>query len=129
MATPAGHAATPVRLLLDEMLSDEIAAGLRERGHDVLAVVADAELVGRPDPDILAFATAARRVVVTRNIKDFVVLDARLRADDRAHAGIVAVSTKTFPEDRQAIGALVGALDTLLQNSSVEPSTLVFLRR
>lgn len=65
-----------VRLLLDEMLSDDLAAALRTRGHDVRAVVADHAMVALPDATILATATAEGRAVVTRNIKDFVDLDA-----------------------------------------------------
>jgi Trk K+ transport system NAD-binding subunit len=36
-------------LLLDEMFSGAIAEQLRAKGHDVLAVVADPDLVALPD--------------------------------------------------------------------------------
>lgn len=117
------------KLLLDEMLSDDIAAELRARDHDVRSVVADARLVGLPDSEVLAHATADGRAVVTRNIKDFVVLDAHGRAGDAPHAGLVLVSTKSFPEDRRAVGALVQSLDKLLSQGGVESGAVVFLRR
>lgn len=117
------------RLLLDEMLSDDIAGQLCAKGHDVLAVVADPGLIALPDSGVLAHATTGGRAVVTRNIKDFMVLDAHCRASGSPHAGLVLVSTKTFPEDRNAIGALVRSLGKLLSEGGIEPSAVVFLQR
>ena len=65
----------PHRFLLDEMFSDEIAAQLRARGHDVTSVVADPLLVALPDDKILAEAGVVGRVLVTANIRDFAPLD------------------------------------------------------
>ena len=48
-------------LLLDEMFSDDVAGRLRKRHHDVLAVVADPDLVGLPDSQILTEAAAGGR--------------------------------------------------------------------
>ena len=84
-------------LLLDEMFSGIIAEQLRAKGHDVLAAVADPALVGLADDQILAHAAAARRTLVTANIKDFIPLDARYRAASQTHAGLILVSAKTFP--------------------------------
>jgi len=116
-------------LLLDEMLSDAIGGQLRAKGHDVRAVVADPGLIGMPDAAVLAHATTAGRVVVTRNIKDFVVLDAHRRAAGSPHAGLVLVSANAFPEDRHAVDALVGSLDKLLSQGGIEPGAVVFLPR
>ena len=118
-----------VRLLLDEMLSDEIGEQLRARGHDVTAVVTDQTLLGAPDSAVLAHATEHGRAVVTRNIKDFLALDAQYRAGTATHAGLVLVSTKTFPEDDTAIGALVVALDALVAGGRPEPGAVLFLQR
>jgi len=85
-------------LLLDEMFSGIIAEQLRAKGHDVLAAVADPALTGLADDQILAHATAARRALVTANIKDFIPLDARYRAASQTHAGLILVSAKTFPK-------------------------------
>jgi hypothetical protein len=117
------------RLLLDEMFSDDIAQRLRDKGHDVLVVVADPELVALPDSAVLAHATLENRVLVTKNIKDFMVLDAHYRASGSSHAGLVLVSTKTFPEDRHALGALVRSLDKLLSQGGIDHGTVVFLQR
>ena len=101
-------------LLLDEMFSVAIAEQLRAKGHDVIAVVTDPALVGLSDDQILAHATDTGRALVTANIKDFVPLDARYRAASQTHAGLILVSTKTFPQDRTFTAAITSALSALL---------------
>ena len=117
------------RLLLDEMLSGAIAEQLRARRHDVAAVVEDNALISLPDEDLLVAATEAGRAIVTANIKDFVPLDQRWKAAGQSHAGIVLVPTKTCPQDRAFIGALVDALDRLLRTPGVLGDDVVFLQR
>ncbi len=120
-------------LLLDEMLGERIAAQLVGRGHgvvSVVSVVADSALVSLPDDQVLAEAARQGRALVTLNVKDFLPLDAQYRAGGRSHAGIVLISTKAFPQDRGFVGAVVGALDKLLQESgAVGPDQVVFLQR
>lgn len=117
------------RLLLDEMLSGALADQLRARGHDVLAVVTDTDLAGAQDAAVLAWATANGRAVVSRNIKDFVALDATQRTSGSAHGGFVLISTKTFPEDNEAFGALLRSLDKLLTEGTVMAGGVIFLHR
>jgi hypothetical protein len=118
------------QLLLDEMFSGIIAEQLRAKGHDVLAVVADPALTGLADDQILAHATATRRALVTANIKDFMPLDARYRAASQAHAGLILVSTKAFPQDRAVTAAIISALSALLdQPSQIQPGQMLFLPR
>ena len=115
-------------LLLDEMFSGIIAEQLRAKGHDVLAAVADPALVGLADDQILAHAAAARRALVTANIKDFIPLDARYRAASQTHAGLILVSAKTFPQDRTFTAAIISALSALLdQPSQIQPGQVLFL--
>ena len=117
-------------LLLDEMFSDTIAQQLRAKGHDVLAVVADPALVALPDDQVLARAAAAGRVLVTANIKDFMPLDARYRAAGQAHAGLILVSTKTFPQDRGYTHAVTAALIAILdQPQQIQSDQVTFLSR
>jgi predicted nuclease of predicted toxin-antitoxin system len=118
------------RLLLDEMLPGAIAEQLRAKGHDVIAVVADHALVGLPDDQILAQAASTGRVLVTANIKDFMPLDARYRAASQAHAGLILVSVKTFPQDRGFTAAIASALLILLdQPGQIQPGQVLFLTR
>ena len=117
------------RLLLDEMFSDQIAVQLRARGHDVRSVVADPSLVATPDQQLFAEAAAAGRALVTANIKDFIPLDGQYKATGRPHAGLVLVSTKTFPQDRSYTGTVVTALDKLLTEAGDLTDRILFLER
>jgi hypothetical protein len=118
------------RLLLDEMFPRAMADQLNAKGHDVRAVVTDQEFVGLPDEEILIGATEAGRTLVTANIKDFMPLDARYRAMNRSHAGLIMVSTKTFPQNRAYVTAITSALDALLAaDGGTQPGGVVFLAR
>ena len=129
-ATTAGAGPVTYPLLLDEMLSADNAVQLDKRGHDVMAVVSDPGLVGLADEQILSEAATNGRALVTANIKDFVPLDAQYKTAGRQHAGLVLVSTKTFPQDRTLLGALTDALDVLLSTvGGIGPDRVVFLRR
>jgi len=117
-------------LLLDEMFSGLIAEQLRTAGHDVLAVVTDPALVTLADDQILAHATTTGRALVTANIKDFMPLDARYRAASQNHAGLILVSSKTFPQDRAYTAAITKALAALLdQPTQIQPGQVLFLTR
>jgi Domain of unknown function (DUF5615) len=117
-------------LLLDEMFSDTIAQQLRAKGHNVQAVVADPSLASLPDDQILARAAAAGRALVTANIKDFMPLDAQYRAAGQAHAGLILVSTKTFPQNRSFTSAVISALTAFLdEREQIGVSQVTFLIR
>jgi hypothetical protein len=126
--SPDEHVSHP--LLLDEMFSGLIAEQLRAKGHDAFSVVTDSALAGLPDDQILAHATAAGRALVTANIKDFIPLDARYRAANQTHAGLILVSAKTFPQDRTVTAAIISALSALLDKpGQIQPGQVLFLRR
>jgi uncharacterized protein DUF5615 len=115
-------------LLLDEMFTDDIAQQLRTKGYDVISVVADPALVGLPDDQILAYATAEGRALVTANIKDFVPLDTHYRAAGQSHPGLILVSTKTFPQNRGFPSAVATALATLLNSTAkIQSCQVLFL--
>jgi hypothetical protein len=117
-------------LLLDEMSADTIARQLRAQGHDVTSVAADPALVGLPDEQVLAYATTQGRALVTANIKDFVPLDGRYRAAGQSHAGLILVSTKTFPQNRGFTSAVTAAVAALLRGTTkIQPGQVLFLTR
>jgi hypothetical protein len=117
-------------LLLDEMFSDSIAQQLRAKAHDVISVGADQALIALPDEQILAYATAEGRALVTANVKDFIPLDGRYRAAGQSHTGLILVSTKTFPLNRGFTAAITAALVTLLSEpTKIQPSQVLFLVR
>jgi Domain of unknown function (DUF5615) len=118
------------QLLLDEMFPQAMADQLNAKGHDVRAVVANPEFVGLPDEDTLIGATEAGRALVTANIKDFMPIDARYRAANRIHAGLIMVSSKTFPQNRAYVTAITTALDALLAtDGGIQAGAVVFLAR
>lgn len=73
----AGRAATaavtpwPLRLLLDEHYSRRVAASLRDRGHDVVALLEVPGAAGLPDPAVYHLTAQLGRRVVTENSCDF----------------------------------------------------------
>jgi hypothetical protein len=116
--------------MLDEMFSDTTAQQLRAKGHDVQAVVADPSLVSLPDDQVFSRATAAGRALVTANIKDFMPLDAQYRAAEQAHAGLILVSAKSFPQNRSYTSAVISALAALLdQPGQIQAGPVTFLLR
>jgi Domain of unknown function (DUF5615) len=117
-------------LLLDEMFTDDIAGQLRTEGYDVISVVADPALVGLPDDQVLAYATTEGRALVTANIMDFIPLDTHYRAADQSHAGLILVSTKTFPQSRGFPSAIAIALAEFLNGTAkIQPGRVLFLTR
>lgn len=103
----------PARLLLDEMFAAQIAAELRGRGYDVLALVADPDLRALTDPQVYEWATNRGRRVVTENVQDFRPLVAA-----GAGPGVLFTSSRTFPRSRRNPGPLLDALEQWLVAST-----------
>ncbi|HWY89124.1 MAG TPA: DUF5615 family PIN-like protein [Solirubrobacteraceae bacterium] len=83
-----------MRLLLDANLSPRgIAAKLRKAGHDVLALAENATFEGLADPQVLELAASERRVLITRNSRDFAPLARQWAEAGRSHAGIILIWT------------------------------------
>lgn len=103
-----------MRALLDEQLSPQIAALLRQRGYDVVAVSERDELVGRSDRVILDVAFAEARAVITNNIKDFRPLAAQRLARGQNHGGLILLPSKRT-RNRAAVEGLADAIETVLK--------------
>jgi predicted nuclease of predicted toxin-antitoxin system len=74
------------RLYADEHYPLGITQYLRQLGHDVLTVQDAGKAEQKiPDPDVLAFAIAQSRAVITQNRRDFI----RLHRSQPHHAGII----------------------------------------
>src|SRR3989304_2909333 len=66
-----------MRLLREAHFDPAVARTLRERGHDVVAAVdLGPEVYQASDAELLEFAAAESRALVTRNVRDFVLLHA-----------------------------------------------------
>lgn len=102
-------------LLLGEMFSPTIASGMRELGHDVVAVVERADLRAMADEEIFSWASPRNCWLLTENVKDFRPLQrAALQAGSPA-AGIVFTSSRSFPRSRKNPGPLISAIDAWLR--------------
>lgn len=100
-----------MRLLLDANLSPKrVGRPLGSRGHDVLSIASDAALGALADPDVLALAASERRVLVTRNSRDFVPLLREWAEGDRHHNGCILIWTLAHNE----FGKIVAGVGRLL---------------
>lgn len=95
------------RCYADENIPLPVVVSLRDLGHDVLTT-AESGRAGQaiPDADVLAFAIAEQRIVITLNRRDFI----RLHQISQEHAGIVVCTFDTnFPALAQRIHAIFEA--------------------
>ena len=104
-----------MRLLLDEHLSPAIAAGLRKRGHDVIAISEQERWMGLDDPAVLMRAVAENRAIVTNNVRDFRPLCAERLARGQNHPGLVLLSG-TFRRTKADGARIIDALHALLRD-------------
>ncbi len=105
MSRPAG-----ARLLMDEMFAPAIAVALRDLGHDVIAVAERGELRAMSDEDVLAWAPAQGRWLLTENVKDFRPILLRAMQGDSSITGILYTSSRAFPRSRKNPGPLIQAI-------------------
>lgn len=100
-----------MRLLLDAHVSSRhIGRVLVEAGHDVLALDQDQTLARLPDEEVLEFAAAERRIVVTHNIRHFAPIVRRRAEAGERHAGCVLV---TLPHT--AYGAILQGIQAAFE--------------
>jgi hypothetical protein len=103
------------------MYSPAIAEQLRDRGHDVEAVLERDDLVGLPDLQLFAAVQTDERSLVTENVSDFMPLHSTYATAAQPHHGLIFTTNSKFPRGAPGtIGALVAALDAML----TEPPTL-----
>ncbi len=100
-----------MKLLLDEMFSPLVAAELRARGHDAVAIKERDEWQSLSDLEVVALARTEQRAVVTANLRDFRPLHAELvAAGGEGHAGMVFVPA-SFRITTAATGEIVATLE------------------
>ncbi|HOW74548.1 MAG TPA: DUF5615 family PIN-like protein [Candidatus Competibacteraceae bacterium] len=98
-------------LLADENFPLPVIHALRALGHDVHSLH-DYGQSGQalPDPEVLAFATAQQRALLTLNRRDFI----RLYLQSAAHAGIIVCTFDAdFVGQAQRIAAALTAQPAL----------------
>lgn len=118
MAGAAEAVGVTARLLLDEHYADSIAVALRDRGYDVVAVVADPELRGAPDREVFRCAVDRGRRIVTENVKDFRPLLMLAAAHGEPLAPLLLVPPRRFPRGRgDRTAMIIAALEAWLAAS------------
>src|SRR5438874_3670725 len=104
-----------------------MAEQLRLRGHDAVGVDERIDLRGASDEVLVDVAAREGRVIVTRNIRDFVRIHNERAGRGDHHGGILLVHGRRFPEGRGAVGRLVTALHERLCASSDATNTYEYL--
>jgi Domain of unknown function (DUF5615) len=104
-----------VKLVLDEHFSPAVAEQLEQRGYDVMPVAARldaglAPLRRKADEELLRWAHAEGRILVTENVRDFMSIHHSFVSWCELHSGIIFTSPRRFPRRTHSIGLLVDAL-------------------
>jgi len=113
--------------LLDADVPPAVGAGLRERGHDVVAASGDVALETLDDAQLLRWATQQRRVLITFNVADFVEAARAFAYVREDHAGIILVHSRSYR--RTDIGAIVRSLDNILKSRGDFTNNVLYLVR
>ena len=99
------------------MMDPAVAAGLRARGHDVIAVGEVRALQGLSDRALLSAAEADGRVVVTEDRRDYRRIAAAEARAGQPQAALILTSNRGWPRGNpRTVGRLVRALDALLRS-------------
>jgi hypothetical protein len=93
------------------MFPPAMAAELRRRGFDVLAVAEDLQLRSMSDVELCRWANENGRRIVTENVKDF----RPLAAMEDAGPGLLFTSSRAFPRSRRSVGLLISSLEAWLR--------------
>jgi hypothetical protein len=113
-----------LRLVLDELYSQAIAVGLRERGHDVISVHERLELEGLEDEQLLPLLAGERRAIVTENWPDYQVEMRRAADAGRDHYGVLFTSRNRLPRSKETIGLYIRVLDDFLTRHQSDDALL-----
>ena len=109
-----------MKLLLDEMHAPSVADKLAGESFDVVAVAAQPELRGISDEELLTYATAERRALVTENAADFMPLATQWAGEHETHSGLVFTNPRRFNRATLAYpGNLIVALREYLTNPPI----------
>lgn len=118
----------PLVLLLDEMFPPGLAAALRDRDHNVLAIAERVDVRSMSDADVFAWVLAAPCWLLTENVKDFrPLLLAALQAAAAATPegfGLLFTSSRTFPRSRVNPKPLIDAVHQWLTAGPPPPPTV-----
>ena len=118
-----------MKLVLNEMWNRAIAAELRRRGHDVIAIQEPehTRYAGLTDDEVFELAQQEGRTIVTDNIVDYERARLGWETTGREHRGVIYALNPPFNRHRgdAVLGQMVRALDSFLHsddaNSAQQP--------
>ena len=122
-----------LKLLLDEHISPDVAAGLHARLKSLivhaLSEWENGKFLGQSDDLILEKAVAQRLTLVTYDCRTIPLLLKIWAESGRHHGGVIFIDTKTIPPSD--IGGLIRALEKLFRATSKWRWTdqVIFLRK
>jgi hypothetical protein len=103
-----------VKLLLNEVLSPEIARQLRARGHDVEAVAGHSDWKGLSDSQLMVVARTEHRAIVTNNLRDYRPLHSEaITPGGHGHFGMIFIPSD-YRRTRADTGRIIAALEAKL---------------
>lgn len=83
---------------------------LRLLNIDAVAVVEHSDTRGLTDTDVLERGLIESRIVVTMNVRDFVLISRTCDSIGRTHSGLLYVSSKKYYMGKQQLGQISAAL-------------------
>jgi predicted nuclease of predicted toxin-antitoxin system len=110
-----------VRFYLDEDFHPDLAAALRQHGHDCLSAV-EAGMLGKSDEEQLTYGAAQGRCVLSFNIGDFAALAIAWSRAGRPHAGIVVAQQVS----RRQLGRLLQRILHLMNTVTADEMANTF---
>lgn len=105
-------------LLLDEMFAPALAQQLRADGFDVVAVAGHEVLAAASDEEVLRWAAAHGRWVVTENVRDFEPLVRLAAQQGEPPPQMLYTSSRRFPRSRRNPAPLLDAFRRWLADPS-----------
>lgn len=99
----------PPKLYLNEHLSPRLAAQLRQHSFDVTSTL-ETGMKEADDEELLAYAAAEQRAIVTFNHKDFAPLHELYLAEGKEHWGIILSTEETISVLRRRLLRLLNML-------------------
>lgn len=97
------------------MFAPALAEWLRAEGFDVVAVAGHATLAAASDEEVMRWAAAHDRRLVTENVKDFQPLAASAHERGEPVARMLYTSSRRFPRTRRNPSPLLDALRSWLK--------------
>lgn len=104
-----------MKLLIDQMWPAILAQSLRDRGHDVAAVVDREDLIHESDAVVFDAARQDGRAVFTENVADYVPLAVDCLARSEQFFGLLLTADRAYPRGHpRTLGRVLVALDRYL---------------